>query len=184
MTLSQTKTLLSYIWSAIPCAPRMDDTDKRRIAAAYCITLHEYSADDVMAATVECCRKSAFVPSAFDILNHCHKTLHTEQFYSEEYHSRLDELYALDKRIKEKRLDAEYAYKSRANGQELSAVESAVLDDYFDLLETKKALEREVESLETRAHIKAMQAYDNAQKSALLAEFGEKAIERMMEEVG
>lgn len=183
MTLAQTKTLLSYIWSAIPCAPRMDPQDKKRIAAAYCITLHEYSADDVMTATVECCRKSSFVPSAFEILNYCHKTLHTEQFYSNEYHDRLDELYALECRIKEKRLDAECAYKTRANGRELSDEENAVLDDYFDLLETKKALETEVSEMETRAHIAAMAAYDGAEKKALLAEFGEKAIERIMQEV-
>lgn len=184
MTLSQTKTLLSYIWSAIPCAPRMDDADKKRIAAAYCITLHEYSADDVMQATVECCRGTTFVPSAFDILSHCRKTIHFEDYFTDEYHDALNELSAIDERLREKRLVAECAIKARANGREITDSDKSTLDDYLDLLATKKALEGNLDVMETRANVAAMLAYDAEQRRQLVEEFGcEKPVDAMLLEV-
>ena len=178
MNLEQTRQILSFIWSANPNAPKMDDVDKQRIAAAYCITLHEYSFHDVMDAVLECGKKSTFVPSAFEILAHCKKRYDIGRFMPCGYDDRLVEADAISERIRGAKLAASCAFISKANGKAISKDEEKALDDYMDLIQTRNALEKELKDMENKAEIAAICEYDERERLLLVREFGEDPFEK------
>lgn len=88
MNLQQTSSVLSYIWSTHPNAPKYTDEDKMRIVAAYFRILYKYDINDVMIAVDEACRKNpAFIPTAYEIESVCEKckTIDLERFLPPDY---------------------------------------------------------------------------------------------------
>ena len=58
MNLSQTRQVLSYLWTTHPSAPKLTDDDKMRSVASYFRVLYRFAIDDVLDAVDKACRKS------------------------------------------------------------------------------------------------------------------------------
>lgn len=68
MTITETRRLLTIIWSLFPNAPRLTQEDKGAMAVAWFSLLYEYSFADVWFATRDCLsRKPNFIPSCPEI---------------------------------------------------------------------------------------------------------------------
>lgn len=95
MNLSQTRQVLSYLWTTHPSAPKLTDDDKMRSVASYFRVLYRFAIDDVLDAVDKACRKSpSFVPSAYEIEAECAKNPNVEPYLPREY-------YELDEQFKE-----------------------------------------------------------------------------------
>ncbi len=87
MNFQETQTFLTMLWSLFPNAPKCDAESKKAMVAAWFYVLHEYALNDAWKAASEALKdKPSFIPTAFEVLAKCKKTLNTDAFLGDEYH--------------------------------------------------------------------------------------------------
>jgi hypothetical protein len=176
MNIQETRTMLSLLWASRPSAPKLTDADKMRTVLCYFQRLHGFAFDDVMNAIGA--YTLPFIPSADEIAERCSKTLQIERFLSNEYLERMEELRALDERLGTENAAFESAFKRRCALSELKGLPAfdaheseyerlnGIVEDYWDLLATRRALAREVHALEIEAMWAAEADYDAKQRKS------------------
>lgn len=86
MNIEDTRNFLTMLWSLFPNAPRISAEEKSATIAAWFYVLHKYSLSDVWESAQSVLHdKPTFIPTAFEILNRCEKTLIPEDFVDAEY---------------------------------------------------------------------------------------------------
>ena len=119
MNISQTRSVLTYMWATHPCTAKLDDDSKNAIIASYFRVLYKYSMNDVLDAVDRACRVSSpFLPSAYEIDAKCVKNPNVDAFLPPEYyeldkqfsefkHDYLPELYLAESNCKHAKTDDE-----------------------------------------------------------------------------
>lgn len=86
MNLQDTQTFLTMLWSLFPNAPKCDADSKKAMVSAWFYVLHEYTINDVWTAAQSALRdKPSFIPTAYEVLARCKKTLNPDLFLGSEY---------------------------------------------------------------------------------------------------
>ncbi|MBQ9396012.1 MAG: hypothetical protein IJU23_10960 [Proteobacteria bacterium] len=186
MNITQTRQVLSYIWSTHPSAPKYTGEDKVRTVAAYFRVLYQYSVEDVMEAVDRICRESpTFIPSAYEIEKRCTKHINVEAYLPREYEVLGDRLEdAEEKRLALKddyqaafcartEIMREYGSKEfldeakqaarREEYREKCAPHEAVIEQYSEISDECGRLKARRDELLSRATWAAQDAYDKQQ---------------------
>lgn len=184
MNIAQTRQILSYLWASHPGATRYTDDDKLRTIAAFFRVLHGFSAEDVLRAVDAVCEgKPTFIPSAYEVLAKCEKTVDINAFLPHEYISLMKALHIEETRRDALFLDYKKAWDERKEiadryiisllpDEQKTAIKERIkplediIESYLDACDTCKELKKSMEDLYVTATFKAFDAYD-ARETAL-----------------
>ncbi len=173
MNIEDTRNFLTMLWSLFPNAPKSSPDEKRATVAAWFCVLHEYTISDAWNAAQEVLReKPTFIPTAFEILNRCRKTVNPEDFVCSEYKD-LESKYIGSTKIYQNRNNYDYELSClyRELDGETDDEKIAVLNTRIRQNIDQRFIERRLLELYHEAHITAEAMYDQREKARYSADF-------------
>ena len=183
MNLAEMRSVLTYIWSTHPNAPKIDDVSKDLTIQSYFRVLYMYDIQDVLEAVDRTCRESPiYIPSAYQIYKNCERTLNVPAYLPQSYYDEKERLEALRKTQREWEPIHQKALQKRC--ELVCNVIISLIDDekreqlrkmcqpYEETIDTFRALledirecEKRIEDLYAQAVIEANYEYDKKQIS-------------------
>lgn len=178
MNISQTRQILAYLWASHPGAPRYTDDDKMRTIAAFFRVLYGFSVDDVLKAVDAVCGdKPTYIPSAYEVLAKCKKSIDVDAYLPHEYHDLSKALHIEEKHRDLLYPDYQKALKERGDvlGQYIISLLSEeqktalnatikpyddIIEEYMDSLSLCRELRKKMEDLYISATWTAHEDYD------------------------
>lgn len=181
MNLAEMRSVLTYIWSAHPNAPNIDDVSKDLTIQSYFRVLYMYDIQDVLEAVDRTCRESPiYIPSAYQIYKHCERTLNVQTYLTQAYYDEKERLEAL--RMTQREWEPVYQKALQKRFLLVGNVIISLIDDeklehlrkmcqpYEETIDTFRALsedimecEKRIEDLYAQAVIEANYEYDQKQ---------------------
>ena len=168
MNISETRQLLTMIWSLFPNAPKLSQADKEAMVIVWIDLLYPYKPQDVWLAVKRCVeREPRFVPSAPEIKANVSKTLDWDKHKSAE-------CLALEKKFEElggelepnEMLYEKYRLEDmRKYGEEITEEDLAQWNAMLERSQMSKMLRNKYHR---EAEIKALEAYDREVKEKLI----------------